>query len=81
MCDAAEENVGTFHSTQNSGNFGWYIKWNGPFQFGRTGIFGTTFEGGPLISVGRTEMSPVPLFRILLTKTITKRAVAWVGSV
>ena len=81
MCDAAEENVGTFHSTQNYGNFGWYIKWNGPFQFGQIGIFGTTFEGGPLISVGRTEMSPVPLFRILLTKTITKRAVAWVGSV
>ena len=25
-------------------------------------------------------LSPVPLFRILLTRTITKRAVAWVGS-
>ena len=23
-------------------------KWNGPFQFGPTGIFGTSFEGGPL---------------------------------
>ena len=37
-----------FHSTQNSGNFGWYIKWNGPFRFGPTGILGTSFEGGPL---------------------------------
>ena len=40
--------LGAFHSTQNSGNFGWYIKWNGPFRFGPTGIFGTSFEGGPL---------------------------------
>ena len=39
---------GAFHSTQNSGNFGWFIKWNGPFLFGPTGIFGTSFEGGPL---------------------------------
>ena len=37
-----------FHSTQNSRNFGWYIKWNGPFLFGPTGILGTSFEGGPL---------------------------------
>ena len=52
---------GAFHSTQNSGNFGWYIKWNGPFRFVPTGIFGTSFEGGPpwpvwsFRSVGRTE--------------------------
>ena len=39
---------GAFRSTQNSGNFGWYIKCNGPFRFGPTGIFGTSFEGGPL---------------------------------
>ena len=26
---------------QNAGNFGWYIKWNGQFRFGPTGIFGT----------------------------------------
>ena len=39
---------GAFHSTQNSGNFGWYIKGNEPFRFGRIGIFGTSFEGGPL---------------------------------
>ena len=38
----------TFHSTQKSANFGWYIKWNGPFRFGPTRIFGTSFEGGPL---------------------------------
>ena len=25
-------------------NFGWYIKWNEPFPFGPTGIFGTSFE-------------------------------------
>ena len=37
-----------FHSPQNFGNFGWYIKWNGPFRFGPTGIFETSFEGGPL---------------------------------
>ena len=48
MCDAAKENVEAFHSTQNSGNFGWCIKWSGPFQFGPTGIFGTSFKGGPL---------------------------------
>jgi len=29
-------------------NSGWYIKWNGSFRFGPTGIFGTIFEGGPL---------------------------------
>ena len=39
---------GAFHSTQKSGNVGWFIKWNGPFRFGPTGIFGTSFEGGPL---------------------------------
>ena len=38
---------GAFHSTQNSGNSGWFIKWNGPFRFDPTGIFGTSFEGGP----------------------------------
>ena len=39
------------------------IKWNRPFWFGLTGIFGTTFEGGRphltglVISVGGTDMS------------------------
>ena len=69
-----------------SGNFGWYIKWKGPFRFGLTELFGTSFEGGPLWPVGRwywnvpflTKLSsPVPLFCILLTRTITKRAVAF----
>ena len=46
---------------------------------------------GLVISVGRSDwnvpfhltnlLSPVPLFCILLTRTITKHAVAWVGSV
>ena len=45
---------------------------------------------GPVISVGPTELflsiltklfSLVPLFCIVLTRTITRRAVAWVGSV
>ena len=42
------DSKGAFHSTQNSGNFGWYIKWNGPFRFDPTGIFGTSLKGGPL---------------------------------
>jgi len=45
------DSMGAFHSTQNSGNFDCYIKWNGPFRLGPTGIFGTSFEGGPLWSV------------------------------
>ena len=48
---------GTFHSTQNSGNFGWYIKSNRPFRFGLTRILNgppetvlnfRTVSGGPL---------------------------------
>ena len=42
------ESLGAFHSPPNFGNFGWYIRWNAPFRFGPTGIFGTSFEGGPL---------------------------------
>ena len=57
------------------------------------GILGTTFEGPLLpawsfrrsdrnVSFNLTKLvSPAPLFCILLTRTITKRAVAWVGSV
>ena len=76
------ESVGTFHSTQNSGNFSWYIEWNGPFWFGPTWIFGTSFEGGPLWPVwsfqpvgrkcpspfDKIMLSPVVLFWILLIK-------------
>ena len=36
---------GDFHSTQNPGEFGWYIKWNGAFRFGPTGMLETCFEG------------------------------------
>ena len=77
--------MGAFHSNQN---FGWGVKWNGPFRFGPTGIFGTS-----LVKVvhfdrsshfGRSDRNvpfhlTVPLFCILLTRTITKRAVAWVA--
>ena len=46
--DCGPQIRGAFHSAQKSGNFGWFIKWNGPFRFGPTGIFGTSFDGGPL---------------------------------
>ena len=69
---------GAFHSTQSSGNFGWYIKWNGPFRFGLTGIFGTSFEGSPLWPDQPKcpfpfdkIVPPIPLICILLTRTIT----------
>ena len=65
-----------------------------PFSFILTKIFETSFEGGPLWLVwlfGRSDqnvpfnltklLSSVLLFCILLTRTITKCPVAWVGSV
>ena len=69
--------MGAFHLTQNSWNFGWYKEVgtsNGTVHFGLHGL---------------TEMSLsiwqncCPQYRsfILFTRTITKRAVAWVGSV
>ena len=91
--------LGAFRSARKFRNFPLEIKWNGPFRFGPTGIFVTTFEGGPVHfdrsaghfgrSVGQNCPFPfdkivvpaVPLFCILLTRTITKRAVAWVGFV
>ena len=68
------------------------IKWNWPFRLGPTGIFGTSFQGSPflpcLVISGRSDrnlpfhliklLTPAPLFCILFTRTITKRAVAWV---
>ena len=89
------ESLGSFHSTQNSRNFSWYIKWNQPFWFCPTGILGTSFEGGPLWLVWSFQLvgpkcpfpfdkivsPPIPLFCIQLTRTIPKRAVAWVRSV
>ena len=62
-------------------------------SIGPTGIFGISFEAGPPWLVWLFQLvgpkwpfpfdkmlSPVPLFCILLTRTITKRAVAWVGT-
>ena len=84
---------GSFHSTQNSGNFSCYIKWKRSFWFGPTRIFRTSFEGGPIWLVwsfwpdrnvpfhSTKLLSRVLLFYVLLTRTITKCAVAWVGSV
>ena len=85
--------LGAFHSAQNSGNFDW--KSNGTNHFGsvRPEYLGLPLKVAHFdrssISVARTEMSlsmtklssPVPLFCILLTRTITKRAMGWVGSV
>ena len=58
---------GAFHSTQNFGNFGWLIKWNGPFRFGLIGMFVTSFEGGPLWPV-RLSRSVRPKCLILFDK-------------
>ena len=64
------------------------IKLNAPFWFSPTGI---TTMANPLILISHTKcpfpfdnflwLSPVPLFGILLTRTITKCLVAWVWSV
>ena len=64
---------GAFHLTQNSGNFVWHIKWNGPFRFGPTGIFGTSFEGGPLWPVWSFRSvgpkCPFPFDKIVVPST------------
>ena len=39
---------GCFPLSQNFRKFRAEVKWNGPFRFGPTGIFGTTSGGGPL---------------------------------
>ena len=91
------KSMGAFHATQKSGNFSWHIKWNQPFWFGPTRILGSSFEGGPLWLVWSFQFvgpkCPFPFDKIvspqyrsfvsciLLTRTITKCAVAWVGSV
>ena len=67
--------------------FRWYIKWNGIYiwsdrnirdQLWRwstlTGLVGPNWQNWKLLS-------SVPFFCIQLTRTITKRAAAWVGSV
>ena len=48
-------------------------------HFDRSGHFGRSDRNVPFHLT--KLLSPVPLFCILLTKSITKRAVAWVGSV
>ena len=86
---------GTFHWIQNSGNFGWYIKWNKLFQFtiwpeysrpalmvvhfDCSGHFGWSDQKVPFHLT--KLLSPVPLSCILLMRTITKCMVAWVASV
>ena len=74
--------MGAFHSTQNSGNFGRYIKWNGPFPeysgpalkvilFDRSGYIGRLDRNVPFHLT--KLLSPVPLFCIVQPN-------AWVGS-
>ena len=61
------------HSTQNSGHFGWYIKWNGPFGFGPTRIFGISFEGSPLRPIWSFWLvgpkCPFPFAKIVVPST------------
>ena len=83
-----------FHSTQNSRNFGCYIKGTDHFSlvqpenlgpalrvvcFDQSGHFGQSNLNVPFHLT--KLLSPVPLFCILLTRIITKRVVAWVRSV
>ena len=80
--------MGAFHSTQNSGNFGWYKEVgasNGTVHFGLhgpTGIFGTSSKGLTEMSLSMSQ-NCCPQYRsfILFARTITKHTVAWVGSV
>ena len=87
--------LGRFPFSPNIRKFWTEIKWNEPFRFAPTGIFGTTFEGGSVWPVHSFKSvrprspfhlaklwSPVSLFYILLAAgTISKHAVAWNGSV
>ena len=61
------------HSTQNSGHFGWCIKWNGPFGFGPTGVFGISFEGSPLRPIWSFWLAgpkcPFPFDKIVVSST------------
>ena len=78
------KSMGSFHSTQNSGNFGWFRpEYSGPalkvVHFDRSGHFGRTDRNVPFHLT--KLLFPLPLFCVLLKRTIPKRAVAWVGSV
>ena len=73
--------VGTPKGTDYFGLF--RQEYSGPalkvVHFDRSGHFGRSDRN---VSFHLKKLlSPVPLFCILLTRTITKRAVAWVGSV
>ena len=69
--------------SKNFKKFWLEIKWNGPFRLGPSGIFCPSghfsrSDGNvPFLLI--TLLSPIPLFYIPSTSTITKRAVAWVG--
>ena len=60
-----ERMLGCFPLCHKFRKFRSEVKWNGPFGFGPTGIFGTTSGGGPLklALIDRTE-----IWRSILTK-------------
>ena len=81
------EILGAFYSAPKI----WEISVRNQIRFSTTGLFGTTFEGGPLWPVHSfwsvrpkcpflfdKLLFPVLLFCILLTRTIPRCAVAWV---
>ena len=76
-----EISVGTSNGTDNFGLV--RPEYSGPalkgVHFDRSGHFGRSDRNLPYHLT--KLLSLVPLFCILLTRTITKRAVAWVGSV
>ena len=85
------ELTGAFHSTQNSGNFDWYInhfdlvrpEYSGPalkvVHFDWSGYLGRSDRNVPFPLT--KLLFSVPLFCVRLTRIITKRAVDWVWSV
>ena len=74
---------GAFHSTQISGHFGLVRPeyWGPALKvnlFDLSGHFGRSDRNVPFHLT--KLLSPVPVCGILLTRTITKRSVAWFGS-
>lgn len=74
MTELLTETRGAFLLTQNSVNFNWCIKWNGPLWFGLTGIFETSFESGPLCLVGLSrsvgqKICPFPFDKLVVLST------------
>ena len=63
----ALEITGAFHLTQISGNFGWYIKWNGLCE-NMDQLRRWSTLTGPVISVGQTEM-PSSFDKIIVPST------------